>query len=183
VPLRSRRRTTLVAVLVLGVGATALAGCSSVDFGARADAADRSSAAVTEAPSGSGSGSPDASGSSEPTGTAPIVFAFTCTVGDGPSVETYTTSSAVWQDRRTSCTAAPITGTVPSEQQQSALDAAQGDATLEELAAGCAVSGTGPWRSPIQTAEESHLAAGLARYCPGHPDIERLRDELAAYRR
>ncbi|WIB12456.1 hypothetical protein [Curtobacterium sp. MCPF17_052] len=170
--LRPRRSATLVAVLVLGAAATALTGCSSTETEARAEAASGSAATATTAPSGS----------SAPTGTSPIVFAFTCTVGDGPEVQTYTTSSAVWQDRRTSCTAAPITGTVPSAQQQSALDAAQGDATLEELAAGCAVSGTGPWRSAVETAEQEHLAAGLERYCPGHPDMARLRDALDAHR-
>ena len=160
-------------MLALGVALTALTGCSSSETGARAEAADGPSAAAT---------SQSASGGSGPTGTSPIVFAFTCTVGNGPSVETYTTSSAVWEDGRTSCTAAPITGTVPSAQQQSALDAARGAATLEELAAGCAVSGTGPWRSPVKSTEQADLAAGLERYCPGHPDMDRLRDALAAHR-
>jgi hypothetical protein len=171
-------------VLALGVALTALTGCSSSETGARAEAADEPSATATRSPSGtSGSSeSSESSGTSGSSGTSPIVFAFTCTVGDGPSVETYTTSSAVWEDARTSCTAAPITGTVPSAQQQSALDAARGDATLAELAAGCAVSGTGPWRSPVESTEQAHVAAGLERYCPGHPDIDRLRDALAAHR-
>ncbi|GAA1493427.1 hypothetical protein GCM10009627_17730 [Curtobacterium herbarum] len=166
-------------MLALGVALTALTGCSSSETGtARAEAADGPSTTATQSPSGA----TDPSGTSGSSGTAPIVFAFTCTVGNGPSVETYTTSSAVWEDARTSCTAAPITGTEPSAQQRSALDAARGDATLEQLAAGCAVSGIGPWRSPVETSSQAHLAAGLERYCPGHPDIERLRDALAAYR-
>jgi hypothetical protein len=162
-------------VLALGVALTAVTGCSSTETGPRAEAADRTPTAATGAPS-------TPSNTSGATGTSPIVFAFTCTVGDGPSVETYTTSSAVWEDGRTSCTAAPITGTFPSAQQQSALDAAAGDATLEQLAAGCAVSGTGPWRAPIATVEQEHVASGLERYCPGHPDIDRLRAALAAHR-
>ncbi|WIB16816.1 hypothetical protein DEJ34_06735 [Curtobacterium sp. MCPF17_050] len=168
-PRRPRRSATTVAVLALGLAVTALTGCSSAD-----DITDR---AVAEEPTSSAS-----TGASGPSGSAPIVFAFTCAVGDGPETETYTTAAAVWEDGRTSCTAAPITGTEPSEQQRSALAATEGDATLEQLAAACAVSGTAPWTGAVTSRSQAHLAAGLERYCPGHPEIDRLRDALDTYR-
>jgi hypothetical protein len=155
---------------VLGIAVTALTGCSSSD-------PSTGPAAGESVPASAGTES------SGPSGQSPVVFTFTCSVGDGPETETYTTSAAVWEDGRTSCTAAPITGTEPSQQQQSALDAASGHATLARLAEGCAVSGTAPWTTPVRSRAEAGLAAGLDRYCPGHPDIEQLREALAAYRR
>ncbi|PZE68888.1 hypothetical protein [Curtobacterium sp. MCBD17_021] len=169
-PRPPRRSATLVAVLSVGFVVAALTGCSSTD--------DRAGLADAEDPISSSAADP-----SGPTGSSPIVFAFTCDTGDGAEQETYTTAAAVWEDGRTSCTAAPITGTEPSEQQRSALDAAAGDVTLEQLAAGCAVSGTAPWTSAVTSPSQAHLASGLERYCPGHPEIERLRRALAAYQR
>ncbi|AOX67017.1 MULTISPECIES: hypothetical protein [unclassified Curtobacterium] len=115
-------------------------------------------------------------------GTAPIVFAFVCDVGTSDRSETYTTYSAVWDDERTDCRAQRITGTEMSTQQRSAVDAAEGDATLEELATTCAVRGTGPWAASVDSSAEAHVAAGLLEYCPGHPETEHLRDAIAAWR-
>jgi hypothetical protein len=115
-------------------------------------------------------------------GTTPVVFAFVCRTGDPQHSETYTTYAAVWEDGRTDCSARRITGTTPSAQQQAALDAAGGEATLRQLAAGCAVSGTAPWTRAVTSSRAATLAAGLLAYCPGHPDGDRLRDALAAYR-
>lgn len=170
-PRRPRRSATIVVALASAVALTVLTGCSSF-----ADPADRAEA---DEPTGS----TGVSESSGPSGSSPVVFTFTCSVGDGSATETYTTSAAVWEDGRTSCTAAPITGTQPSRQQQSALEAAAGDATLAELAEGCAVSGTAPWTTPVRSREQANVAAGLERYCPGHPEIDRLRDALTVYRR
>ncbi len=115
-------------------------------------------------------------------GSAPIVFAFVCRTGDGDRTETYTTYAAVWEDDRTDCRANPITGTRMSEQQQAAVDATGGAATLEELAATCAERGVAPWRAPVETATEADVAAGLVEYCPGHPDHARLQEALTAHR-
>jgi hypothetical protein len=168
---RPRRSATVVAALASSAALLVLTGCSSfADPATRAGADEAAGGAVVSESSG-------------PSGSSPVVFTFTCSVGDGPATETYTTSAAVWEDGRTSCTAAPITGTQPSRQQQSALDAAAGDATLAELAEGCAVSGTAPWTTPVTTPAQANLAAGLERYCPGHPEIDRLREALTVYRR
>ncbi|WIB78972.1 hypothetical protein DEJ28_07695 [Curtobacterium sp. MCPF17_002] len=115
-------------------------------------------------------------------GTAPIVFAFVCAVGSSDDTETYTTYSAVWEDERTDCQAQRITGTEMSSQQRAAVQAAAGDATLEELAAGCAVRRTGPWTRAVGSVTEAHVAAGLLEYCPGHPETDHLRDAVAAWR-
>lgn len=115
-------------------------------------------------------------------GTAPIVFAFVCAGGSSDRTETYTTYSAVWRDDRADCIAERITGTKMSAQQRAAVDAADGDATLEELAAACAVRGDAPWTAAVTSSEQAHVAAGLAEYCPGHPEIDHLRDALAAWR-
>ncbi|WP_148058280.1 hypothetical protein [Curtobacterium sp. PhB78] len=134
----------------------------------------------------SGAG-PDTDSSEEPTSSetglgssaSPVVFAFVCDDGDR---ETYTTYSAVWEDERTSCTAKRLTGSVPSTQQQAAVDAARGDATLVELASTCAVTGTDPWTSAVADDGAAHVAAGLLQYCPGHPETDHLRDALSTYR-
>lgn len=134
----------------------------------------------------SGAG-PDTDSSEDPTssetglgsGASPVVFAFVCDDGDR---ETYTTYSAVWEAERTSCAAQRLTGSVPSEQQQAAVDAARGDATLVELASTCAVTGTAPWTSAVADDGAAHLADGLLQYCPGHPETDRLRDALSTYR-
>ncbi|MDP4334971.1 hypothetical protein Q7F20_16470 [Curtobacterium sp. A7_M15] len=118
----------------------------------------------------------------EVSGTAPIVFAFVCAVGTSDRSETYTTYSAVWDDDRTDCRAQRITGTEMSSQQRAAVDAAEGDATLEELATTCAVRGTGPWTAAVDSSTEAHVAAGLLEYCPGHPETEHLRDAISAWR-
>ncbi|MBA8990111.1 hypothetical protein FHW23_001357 [Curtobacterium pusillum] len=125
---------------------------------------------------------PSATSGVSASGTSPIVFAFVCSVGSSDRTETYTTYSAVWADRRTDCTAERITGTEMSSQQRAAVDAADGDATLEELAAGCAVQGSGRWAGTIGSAAEAHVAAGLLEYCPGHPETAHLRDAIAAWR-
>lgn len=137
----------------------------------------------------SGAGSePDGAADSTPasdiaaSGTSPIVFAFVCDVDGSDRSETYTTYSAVWRDERTACRAKRITGTEPSAQQQAALDAAAGSATLEELASACAVTGVAPWTSAVRSSAAASTAAGLALYCPGHPQMDRLRDAIAAYR-
>jgi hypothetical protein len=114
-------------------------------------------------------------------GTAPIVFAFVCAVGGSGEEQTYTTASAVWQDHRTDCSVERITGTEPSAQQRSAVAATSGVADLETLARACAVSGTAPWTTPVASRDDALLAAGLERYCPGHPEIGHLRAALAAW--
>lgn len=116
------------------------------------------------------------------TGTAPVMFAFTCRTGKGDSTETYTTYSAVWEDRRGSCEATRTTGSAMSDQQADAVRAAQGSATLDELAAWCAERGAGVWVERIRTAEAAKRAAGLLAYCPGHPERDRLREALTTYR-
>ncbi|WP_022903545.1 MULTISPECIES: hypothetical protein [unclassified Curtobacterium] len=116
------------------------------------------------------------------TGSAPIMFAFTCRTGSGAGTETYTTYSAVWEDRRAECTAFRTTGSVLSTQQAAAVRAARGAAALDELAAGCAVRGAGAWVRPVTEARAADIAAGLLAYCPGHPEHERLREALATYR-
>lgn len=127
------------------------------------------------------------------TGSAPIVFAFVCSgAADGSSDttgvdadgtgETYTTYAAVWEAERTDCRAERITGTEMSAQQRAAVRAADGTATLEELAATCAERGASPWRDGVATPDQAELAAGLVAYCPGHPDRDRLQESLTAYR-
>ncbi len=127
------------------------------------------------------------------TGSAPIVFAFVCSgAADGSSDttgvdadgtgETYTTYAAVWEAERTDCRAERITGTEMSAQQRAAVRAADGTATLEELAATCAERGASPWRDGVSTPDQAELAAGLVAYCPGHPDRDRLQESLTAYR-
>ncbi|MBT1679452.1 hypothetical protein [Curtobacterium aurantiacum] len=145
--------------------------------------------AVTAALSGCSSVGPDTDASEDPTssdtglgsGASPVVFAFVCD-GDGADRETYTTYSAVWEADRSDCAAKRLTGSVPSSQQQAAVDAARGDASLVELASACAVRGSDPWTSAVADDRGAHVAAGLLRYCPGHPETDRLRDALTAYR-
>ncbi|MFS0730250.1 hypothetical protein ABC270_09245 [Curtobacterium sp. 1P10AnD] len=115
-------------------------------------------------------------------GTAPVMFAFTCRTGKGDSTETYTTYSAVWEDRRASCTATRTTGSAMSDQQADAVRAADGTATLDELAASCAERGAGAWVERVRTAAAAKRAAGLLAYCPGHPERDRLREALTSYR-
>ncbi|MDM7891600.1 hypothetical protein [Curtobacterium caseinilyticum] len=115
-------------------------------------------------------------------GSAPIVFAFVCRGADGGTAETYTTYAAVWEAQRVDCRAERITGSEMSAQQRAAVRAADGRASLEELAATCAERGAAPWRTAVTTAAQADLAAGLVAYCPGHPDLDRLRDALATYR-
>jgi hypothetical protein len=116
------------------------------------------------------------------TGTAPVMFAFTCRTGKGDATETYTTYSAVWEDRRASCTATRTTGSAMSDQQADAVRVADGTATLEELAAWCAARGAGPWVERVRTEQAAKRAAGLLAYCPGHPERDRLREALTSYR-
>jgi hypothetical protein len=145
--------------------------------------------AVTAVLTGCSSVGPDTDASEDPTssdtglgsGASPVVFAFVC-AADGSDSETYTTYSAVWEAERADCSAKRLTGSVPSSQQQAAVAAARGDATLVELASTCAVRGAAPWTSAVADARGAHVAAGLLRYCPGHPETDRLRDALAAYR-
>jgi hypothetical protein len=158
----ARRLLAACVVVAAGIG---LAGCTT-------DAESE--------PEGSVDGSATAGVSA--TGTSPIVFAFVCSVGSTDRVETYTTSSAAWQDDRSDCRARRITGTEMSDQQRSAVQAASGDATLEELAAACAERGSGPWVRAVRSVAEAHVAAGLLEYCPGHPETGRLRDAVAAWR-
>lgn len=117
-----------------------------------------------------------------PSGTSPIVFAFVCATGDADETETYTTYSAVWQDDRSGCRAKRITGTEMSAQQRAAVTATDGAASLEELATRCASTEGVPWTAAITDDDQARVAAGLARYCPGHPAMDHLRDALAAYR-
>jgi len=114
-------------------------------------------------------------------GSGPVVFAFVCAVGTSGEEQTYTTASAVWEDHRTDCSVERITGTEPSAQQRSAVAATAGVADLETLARTCAVSGTAPWTTPVTSRDDALLAAGLVRYCPGHPEIGHLRAALAAW--
>jgi hypothetical protein len=149
--------------------------------------------AVTAVLTGCSSVGPDTDASEDPTssdtgvgsGASPVVFAFVCDGdgdGDGSDRATYTTYSAVWEAERADCTAKRLTGSVPSSQQQAAVEAARGDATLVELASACAVRGSDPWTSAVVDERGAHVAAGLLRYCPGHPETDHLRDALAAYR-
>jgi hypothetical protein len=112
---------------------------------------------------------------------SPVIFAFTCESAAGRSA-TYTTYAAVWEAERTSCSADRLTGSVPSEQQQAALDATRGTVTLQTLAATCAVRGSEPWDGVITNRSGALLAAGAELYCPGHPEMDHLREALAAYR-
>lgn len=144
---------------------------------------------MTAVLTGCSSVGPDTDASEEPTssdtgvgsGASPVVFAFVCD-GDGSDRASYTTYSAVWEAERADCAAKRLTGSVPSGQQQAAVTAARGDATLVELASACAVRGTDPWTSAVADERSAHVAAGLLRYCPGHPETDHLRDALAAYR-
>lgn len=117
-----------------------------------------------------------------PSGSAPIVFAFVCAVGDSGRTETYTTYSAVWEDAGTGCRAKRITGTAMSEQQSAAVAATDGTATLEELATVCTRTAGAPWTTDIADEQAALLADGLALYCPGHPAMDHLRDALAVWR-
>lgn len=157
-------RRALAAGLVVAA-AIGLAGCTTDAESEPEDSIDSSATAGVAA-----------------TGSAPIVFAFVCAVGSSDRDETYTTYSAVWGDDRTDCTAQRITGSEMSSQQRAAVRAAADAATLEQLAAGCAVRGTGPWVRAVGSADEARVAAGLLEYCPGHPEIDHLRDALAAWR-
>jgi hypothetical protein len=150
---------------VVVAAAVGLVGCTAGSESAPEDSIDSSATAGVSA-----------------TGTSPIVFAFVCAAGSPDRTETYTTYSAVWQDSRTDCTAQRITGTEASSQQRDAVLAAAGAATLQELAADCAVRGTGPWVEAVTSSERAHLAAGLLQYCPGHPETGHLRDAVAAWR-
>ncbi|WP_439691322.1 hypothetical protein ACRQ4B_10120 [Curtobacterium sp. SP.BCo] len=157
------RRALAVGVVV--AAAMGLAGCTA---GAESEPEDSLDTGVTSGVTASG--------------TSPIVFAFVCDVGSSGRTETYTTYSAVWQDDRTACTVQRITGTEMSTQQRAAVQAARGDATLEELAEACAVRGSGPWADAVTSARQANAAAGLLEYCPGHPETDHLRDAVAAWR-
>lgn len=157
------RRSLAVGTLV--AAAMGLAGCTAGAESEPEDSIDRS-----------------ATGGVSASGTAPIVFAFVCAVGSSDRTETYTTYSAAWEDDRTDCRAQRITGTELSSQQRAAVQAAAGDATLEQLAAGCAVQRTGPWVGTVDSVTEAHVAAGLLEYCPGHPETDHLQDAVAGWR-
>lgn len=158
-PTASRPAATLLVVAVSLV----LSACTSAE-------------ADPEAPSESRPAAVAASGS------APIMFAFTCRTGRGDATESYTTYSAVWEDRRTDCSAVRTTGSTMSEQQADAVRSAGGAATLAGLAATCAERGAGPWVAPVRTERAAAVAAGLLAYCPGHPERDRLEESLATYR-
>ncbi|ROS74104.1 hypothetical protein EDF24_3115 [Curtobacterium sp. PhB130] len=158
-------RRTAAAALCAAALAVLVSGCTSGAESEPDDSVDRTPSSEIAA-----------------SGTSPIVFAFVCDVDGSDRTETYTTYSAVWQDERTECRAERITGTEASAQQQAALDAAAGESTLEQLASGCAVTGVSPWTSTIQSASAADTAAGLALYCPGHPQMDHLQDAIAAYR-
>jgi hypothetical protein len=157
------RRALAVGVVV--AAAIGLVGCTT---GAESEPEDSLDTGATSGVSASG--------------TSPIVFAFVCADGSSERTETYTTYSAVWEDDRTDCTAERITGTEMSSQQRAAVQATDGGATLEELASGCAVRGSGPWVEAVTSSARAHVAAGLLEYCPGHPETDHLRDALAAWR-
>jgi hypothetical protein len=157
------RRSATAALCV--AAAALLAGCT-------AGAESEPDGSVDDAPSSQVAAS----------GTSPIVFAFVCPIDDSDRSETYTTYSAVWQDERTDCRAERITGTEMSAQQRQAVSATGGAATLEELATTCAVTGQGPWTSTVADDAAARVADGLVLYCPGHPQMDHLRDAIAAYR-
>ncbi|MFZ6993074.1 hypothetical protein ACO0E1_14375 [Curtobacterium sp. RRHDQ66] len=162
-------RRTVRAALCLAVAGVVVGGIAGCTAGAESEPDD----SVDSTPSSSVAAS----------GTAPMVFAFVCQDDGVPSrTETFTTYSAVWEAERTDCRAQRITGTEASAQQQDAVDATAGESTIEQLAATCAVSGAAPWTTPIESAAEARTAAGLAIYCPGHPEMKHLRDAIAAYR-
>ncbi|WP_022906385.1 hypothetical protein [Curtobacterium sp. B18] len=157
-------RRALAAIVVATV-AVGLVGCTT---GAESEPGDSLDTAATSGVAASGA--------------APIVFAFVCETGVSGRTETYTTYSAVWEDDRTDCRARRITGTTMSSQQRAAVDAGRGDATLEGLAATCALRGSGPWARAVDSAAEANVAAALLLYCPGHPETGHLRDAIAAWR-
>lgn len=115
-------------------------------------------------------------------GASPVVFAFVCREEGSGRTSTFTTYAAAWQDEQTECEADRITGTEASSQQRAAVADADGDASLEELAAVCAERGVGPWGGRVGSEHDAHVAAGLLRYCPGHPETDHLREALAAWR-
>lgn len=155
----------VLAVGIVVAGAVLLAGCTT--------------SAETQPEDAFGTG---ATSDATATGSSPIVFAFVCRVGSSGRTETYTTYSAVWEDARTECRTQRITGTEMSAQQRAAVQATDGAATLEVLAAACALRGTGPWAGAVESEADDRRAAGLLEYCPGHPDIDHLRDAVAAWR-
>jgi hypothetical protein len=146
-------------VPVWGAVVIALAGCAA------ADAPDPSGVVVVRP-------TPSAD---TPAG-APIVFALHC------GGVTYTTYDAAWDARTTTCTVSRLAGDEPSAQQASAVAAADGAATIDELAATCAEVGSAAWTGPVADADAARLAEGLLRYCPGHPQADRLRNALTTYR-
>lgn len=163
------------AVLVL-LGGTA---CSTDGGDARASADGGGDAPTARTPSAASTPArPDA-------GTSPVIFRFRCL--DDPADPTagatvFATYAAVWAASERSCTAEHVVGTVPSAQQQAALDATEGHSTLRGLAAACAVTGDA-FVPTIRTRSEELTAEGVIRYCPGHPDIDRLRAAVADSRR
>jgi hypothetical protein len=124
---------------------------------------------------------PDSSPNTTEVVPSPVVFAFRCRVR-GAGSKTFTTYAAVWRADATDCDAIRITGSKPSEQQQSAVQAAKGTETLERLAALCAVTDGGPWSASVDDARSAAVARALLVYCPGHPESSRLRAAIAAYR-
>lgn len=159
------RRSTIAALFAAVLVACGLAGCTAQAESEPDDAVDSGPSSQVEA-----------------SGTSPIVFAFVCRVDDSDRTETYTTYSAVWKDARSECRAARITGTEASAQQRAAVRATDGAASLEDLATACALTGSGPWTSSVTSAREARVAAGLAEYCPGHPEMDHLQQAMAAYR-
>jgi hypothetical protein len=159
------RRSTLAALTAAVLVACGVAGCTVQAESEPDDVVDSTPSSQVAA-----------------SGTSPIVFAFVCRVDDSDRTETYTTYSAVWKDGRSACRAERITGTEASAQQRAAVRATDGAASLEDLATTCAVTGSGPWTSSVASARDARVAAGLAAYCPGHPEMDHLRDAIAAYR-
>jgi len=159
------RRSAVAALSAAVLVACGLAGCTAQAESEPDDVVDSTPSSQVEA-----------------SGTSPIVFAFVCRVDDSDRTETYTTYSAVWKDARSACRAERITGTEASAQQRAAVRATDGAASLEELATTCAVTGHGPWTAAITSEHDADVAAGLAQYCPGHPEMDHLHDAIAAYR-
>lgn len=192
----SRGPVCLAAAVLVGSVIT-LVGCS-----ARPDAPPPTpvrpnlpSPAEPGGPSPAGAGTPAPSPTADPSAadTGPVVFAFRCHTATGTStpgrgtrggrggVTLFTTDAAAWEARSDDCTAVRIAGSVPSEQQRAAVAAGGGAVTLRQLAGRCAEVGTGPFRGVVHSDRELLEARAVLRYCPGHPQIDRVRAAIAAY--
>lgn len=159
-----------------GSSRTAAGAGASADTGASSDTAP-----------GTGAGA-----GTDSVGASPVVFAFRCRTttsrsatdgvpdDDSGDVTLFTTYAAAWEARSRSCTAVRIAGSVPSDQQRAAVAAAGGALGLRALAGRCAEVGTGPFDGRVASRHALLEARAVVLYCPGHPQIARVRAAIAA---